>query len=347
MGRRRRSGPPAIGLDVGRHSIRMARLGWAGEQPSLGRLGQTVTPAGLFDAAGWLQSPDALAECLRQLAAEVGLTGCPTILGLGGPLIHARPVSLPDDGTVESALAAANGALALPANEYRATLHPLGDTGQGLLVAAPQRLLDDLVGAVERSGLDPVVADLSGFGAVYVLAAQLSDGLPRLIGDWGAGGVTWSRLVGDVVTDMVYVEGGGAAQTTALRVALAADAPTADRLKCERISLDAAHDESETVPESEAAVNSVRLVVEQALAPAVAWCRETPPAEVLLHGGASQLRGLVGAVARQCGVPARLISPFDAFGAEVRQGLPAALTRESAEFVNVLGLAWRPIRVEG
>jgi len=196
MGRVRRSGPPAIGLDVGRHSIRLARLSRAGVTPSLGRLGQTVTPAGLFDSAGWLQSPDALAECLRQLAAEVGLSGCPTVVGLGGPLVIARPVELPEDGTVESALAAADDDLPLPAGEYRVTLHPFADGTRGLLVAAPQRLLDDLVGAIERAGLDPVVVDLTGFGAVYVLAGQLADGLPRVLGDWGAGGVTWSWLVG-------------------------------------------------------------------------------------------------------------------------------------------------------
>ncbi len=348
MGRVRRSGPPAIGLDVGRHSIRLARLSRAGVTPSLGRLGQTVTPAGLFDSAGWLQSPDALAECLRQLAAEVGLSGCPTVVGLGGPLVIARPVELPEDGTVESALAAADDDLPLPAGEYRVTLHPFADGTRGLLVAAPQRLLDDLVGAIERAGLDPVVVDLTGFGAVYVLAGQLADGLPRVLGDWGAGGVTWSWLVGDEVQEMVYVPGGGEAQTTALRVALAADLPTADRLKRERLSLSEADDESATIPESEAAVRSLRQVVEAGLEPVVAWYRAAPPpVEILLHGGAAQLRGLAGAVARACGVPARVVSPFDAFDVELRAGLPAALVRESAEYVNVLGLAWRPIRVEG
>lgn len=348
MGRVRRDAPPAIGLDVGRHSIRLARLGRAGGQPSLGRLGQTVTPAGLFDAAGWLQSPDALSECLRQLAAEVGLSGAETILGVSGPLVQARPVDWPADGTVDAALAALDGRLPLPVGEYRATLHPVGDGTQGLLVAAPRRLVDDLCGAVERAGLEPVVVDLSGFGAIYVLAPQLADGQPRVIGDWGAGGVTWSRVWGDEVREMVWVPGGGEAQTIALRVALAADLPTADRLKCERLSLDGDVGEAEAVPESEAAVRSLRQAVEAALEPLLTWCRgDGAPAEVLLHGGAARLRGLAAAVARFCGVPARVVSPFEAFSSEVRQGLPAALVRESAEYLNVLGLAWRPIRVEG
>ena len=348
MGRVHRMGPPAIGLDVGRHSIRLARLGRAGDQPSLDRLGQTVTPAGQFDAAGWLQSPDALAECLRQLAAETGVVGCPTILGIGGPLVYVRTVPTPPDGLVATALEAANGDLPLPAAELQATIHPLSDEGQALLVAAPRKLIEDLVGAVERAGLDPVAVDLLGFAAVYVLLDQLADSQPRILGDWGSGGVTWWRLQGDEVREMSHLPIGGEAQTTALRVALSADLPTADKLKRERLSLAAEDDESETVPESEAAVRSLRSVVESALQPAVAWCsRDDQPVEILLHGGAARLRGLPALVAEQCGVPCRLAEPFESFDSTIRATLPASLTRESAEFLNVLGLAWRPNRVEG
>jgi type IV pilus assembly protein PilM len=351
MGRVRRMGPSAIGLDVGRHSIRLARLGWAGSQPSLDRLGQTVTPAGQFDAAGWLQSPDALAECVRQLAAETGVSGCPVILGVGGPLVWTRTVPLPAEGGVQAALEALNGDLPLPVSELHATLHPLSgevDPPQALLVAAPAKLVSELVGAVERAGLEPEVVDLLGFAAVYALLEQLHDGLPRLVGDWGAGGVTWWRLRGDEVRESVYVPGGGEAQTTALRVALSADLATADRLKRERLSLLPEHDESDTVPESEAAVRSLRQAVESSLEPVLSCCRaDDPPVEILLHGGAARLRGLSAQVAAECGVPARVAEPFQSFGQEVRATLPASLTRESAEYLNVLGLAWRPIRVEG
>jgi type IV pilus assembly protein PilM len=338
-------GERLIGLDVGTTAVRVAEVD-LGPRPVLRTVGQvSLPPAATRD--GEVVDPDVVAEAIRQLWRETGLTHKTVRVGVGSPRVVVRVVELPamPDADLEGALRfQAQDYVPLPIDEVVLDFHVL-ETFTGpedspmarvLLAAGHRESVGNLLAAVTAAGLRVSGVDL--------LPLALIRGIGSGTGPPGSAEAIVS--VGAAVTTVVVheaglprlvriVAGGGAALTEAVSRDLGVSPEAAEAVKR------GAHPDEElraragTVVEHHVAtvVGSIQGSLEYYLSQTEA----APVERMLLTGGGSLTPGVAEGLAHTLGLPVergRLPDGLDAGDASLKR-----LESPEAELAVAVGLA--------
>lgn len=328
--RSRRRAPGRLGLDIGRHSLKLAQLE-PGDPPRLVTIGRTATPAGLYAADGYLTALEPLVEAVARLVDDLGLRGAEAQLAVGPPALALACVE--PDPTLDESLDDL-GREVLWSSFI--DVEPLfasaaGADGRLLLAGLPRRLADELVLAVESAGLVPVGLD----AAPLALCAALAPAGPLLIGDLGAGGTSWLWTVDGELLEMAWTGAGGAALSRALADRLGMNLAAAESYIAEGWSASAPPE-----PAAEAVSSWLDRLCEPLREP-----RRIDPSGVLLAGGTALWPGLAEALCDRLGLPVAVADPLA--GVVTDESLPEPVRAASAGFALALGLARGAVEAEG
>ena len=205
------AGRTAVGLDIGTSGVRAAELSFGKGVFTLQRFGQVALPAGAV-RDGEVVDTAAVAAALKQLWAQARFSSKRVVVGVANQKVVVRQVDLPwlpTDELKKSLPFQVQDYIPIPVEQAILDYHPIEElvddngvrTLRVLLVAAARDMVTSMLDAVTRSGLDPVMVDLTPFAVLRSLAA---------VEEVGMSGVPAEAIVevGASVTNIVVHQGG-------------------------------------------------------------------------------------------------------------------------------------------
>lgn len=308
-----------VGLDIGTSALRAVELVMDnGSKPSLEAYAQVGLPQGAI-VDGEVRNAVQVSTALRRLWREGGFKTTQVHLGVAGLRAITREMELPPLPPDEL-----NAAVSLQAEDV--VPFPLDRTslastvisrtvdGEGMplirvLVAAAHRdLIDGVVTAVEDAGLEPVAIDLdtAALSRAFTLPGSATE--PEAVVSVGAGLTMVVMHHGGMLQFVRTIDIGGDAMTRAVSGAL--DIPFADaELTKRRLSLPGTQDPT-ALAAVERVVDELAAEIHNSIRYYSALPGRTPPARVLVTGGASRTIGLLGKVAQGLDLPVLEASPL-------------------------------------
>ncbi|MHB8328259.1 MAG: type IV pilus assembly protein PilM [Acidimicrobiales bacterium] len=312
--------PQVVGLDIGTSAVRAAELELGSGAPVLTAFSQVGLPPDTV-VDGEIQDVTAVADALARLWRNGKFTSKSVVVGIAGLRAITRELDLPwvTDDEVDSAvrfqseevIPFAPEKTLLSAQVLGEASAPDGTRTRRVLVAAAHKdLVDGVVAAVERAGLQVAGVDLVSSALVRALVdpKQLSE-QPEAIVNVGAG----------LTVVVVHQEGrpqfvrtlgtGGNAATTAIAQAL--DLPVSDaelvkrRLDDSTPQLQTA--QRATVPVVDELVTEIRNSIQYF----TSLPGRSPITRVMVTGGGARLPGFVDRLQAQVRVPVVGASSFE------------------------------------
>ena len=179
----------AVGLDIGTDHIRLAQLRPSGGGFALQRYGVIGLPLGSV-VEGEIVDADAVGTAIRDLMRSVGLrSGASVAAGVSNQKVVVRLIDLPymDPAELGGAIQyQAQDYIPIPVEEAILDYQVIGDymtssdehMMEVLLVAAQRDMIDQLVSAVDHSGLKLSIIDVTSFAIVRGLLGVSPEVLP-------------------------------------------------------------------------------------------------------------------------------------------------------------------------
>lgn len=337
-----------VGLDIGTSALRAVELVMDnGGKPSLEAYGQVGLPQGAM-VDGEVRNAIQVSDALRRLWREGGFQTTRVHLGVAGLRAITREMELPPLPPEELDAAVtlqAEDVVPFPIERTSLASTVISRTvdGEGMplirvLVAAAHRdLIDGVVAAVEDAGLEPVAIDLdtAALSRAFTLPGSATE--PEAVVSVGAGLTMVVVHHGGMLQFVRTIDLGGDTITKAVSAGL--DIPFADaEVTKRRLALPG--------PQDPTALAAVARIVDE-LASEVhnsiryysALPGRTPPARVLVTGGASRTVGLMTKVQHGLDLPVLEASPLS-FVDVSRLGISPTDSEEINPTVAVpLGLA--------
>ena len=308
-----------VGLDIGTSALRAVELVTDnGSKPSLEAYAQVGLPPGAI-VDGEVRDAAQVSAALRRLWREGGFKTTQVHLGVAGLRAITREMELPPLPPEELHAAVslqAEDVVPFPLDRTSIASSVISRTvdGEGMplirvLVAAAHRdLIDGVVAAVEDAGLEPVAIDLDTAALSRAFTLPGSPTEPEAVVSVGAGLTMVIVHHGGMLQFVRTIDLGGDTFTRAVSGAL--DIPFIDAEATKRrLAVPGQQD-----PTALAAVGHVvdELVAEiqNSIRYYSALPGRTPPARVLITGGASRTVGLVGKVQQGLDLPVLEASPL-------------------------------------
>jgi len=331
----------AIGLDIGTSGVRAAEVSLRKGVRTLERFGQIALPQGAV-RDGEVVDPAAVALALKSLWANAKFSSKRVILGVANQKVIVRQATLPALPLAElrrSLPFQVQDLIPFPVVDAVLDFHPLdhveGPDGarmvRGLLVAASREMVTNLISAVQRAGLTPVMVDLNGFAALRSLARP---------DDLGMGaGVEALIDVGSSVTNIVVHQGGVPRFVRILRMG-GQDITDAvvTRVGIPQAQAEAIKQTGGQPDDAPAAAGALEVAtaafveeIRQSLNYYLSSEGSTPVDRLLLTGGGARLAGLVERVHGATGVPVQRGAPMSAL-----QVGNTGLSREQLDSIDPL-----------
>ncbi|HEY5505913.1 MAG TPA: type IV pilus assembly protein PilM, partial [Coriobacteriia bacterium] len=179
----------AVGLDIGTDHIRLAQLRPSGGGFALQRYGVIGLPLG-SGVEGEIVDADAVGTAIRDLMRSVGVrSGANVAAGVSNQKVVVRLIDLPymDPAELGGAIQyQAQDYIPIPVEEAILDYQVIGDymtssdehMMEVLLVAAQRDMIDQLVSAVDHSGLKLSIIDVTSFAIVRGLLGVSPEVLP-------------------------------------------------------------------------------------------------------------------------------------------------------------------------
>lgn len=328
-----------VGVDIGSASIRAVEVRSPDKRPSIVKYAEVPLPEGSVRRGEVLEIAT-VATALKRLWANGKFSTKEVVLGMGGPRVLSRDVSVPRASLAEireSLPFHVQDLLPVPVNEALLDFYPIsegvGETGpvvNGLLVAAIKEAVTANVAAVTRAGLRPVGVDLIPFALVRGLVPP--SGARGLVAIVSVGANTTNVvLVQDGVPQFVrIIPSGGDDITRALVQRLQLSPGQAETAKRE-LGLTQSPLRPEHRPAAEVIfevageqVNAIRNTLSY-------YLNSKPGAaieRIVLSGGGAQLQGLSRALADLSGIP---VVPAEPVGGASLPREKARTTREQQD----------------
>lgn len=202
----------AVGLDIGGSAVRAAHVGLSGSQPTLDAFGQVALPRGSV-REGEISDVATVSQAISQLWKRAGIRKKKVVVGVASQKVVVRPVDLPYMSVDEL-----KGALQFQVQEYipmaaedavldfQVFEEYVTENNERmmriLLVAAQKDMVNLVVEAVQRAGLDPIGVDVTPLALVRSVGARA--------GALGATAGVGEAIVdvGSDITNIVVHEGG-------------------------------------------------------------------------------------------------------------------------------------------
>jgi type IV pilus assembly protein PilM len=308
-----------VGLDIGTSAVRAAELEFGSGKPKLVAFGQVgLPPEAIID--GEVQDVAAVADAIRRLWHNGRFVSDSVVVGIAGLRVITRELDLPwvPDAEVESAVRfQSEEVIPFPVDKTILSTQVLGDntaddgsvTRRVLVAAAHRDLVDGVVSAVERAGLNVQGVDLVSSALVRALAdsSHPSDE-PEAIVSVGAG-LTVVVVHQEGRPQFVRTIGTGGSEATAA-IGAALDLPVAD---AELIKL--------RLGDGSAQAQAAEYAVQACIQGLVGEIRSSiqyfaslpgraPIVRVLVTGGGSLLRGFIPQLQAQVRIPVQAVSPL-------------------------------------
>ncbi|HEY3379402.1 MAG TPA: type IV pilus assembly protein PilM [Armatimonadota bacterium] len=164
-----------VGIDIGSHSIKVVQVVSTRNGYALMRAGSTLTPVEAVKQ-GVVEDRFAVAESVRRLLQDLGITSPMAIAALSGPSVVVRQVQLPampEHQLRKSIYWEARNYISFPVEDSLLEFQILNTHTQDgipqmdvMLVAAPRELVDSRVAALEQAGVEPIAVELEPFALI-------------------------------------------------------------------------------------------------------------------------------------------------------------------------------------
>jgi type IV pilus assembly protein PilM len=229
-----------VGIDIGSSSLRAMELKNTGGKPLVVRYHEVSLPEGSV-RRGEVLEPKAVAAAMKLLWSKGRFSSKNVVLGLGGPRVMARELTVPKASLLhirEALPFTVQSSLPIPAANALLDFYPisegltdLGPVVNGLLVAAVKEAVEVNVEATLRAGLRPVRVDLIPFAlARAILPVDQSPGMKALV-SIGANTTNIVITVDGVPQLVRIISSGGDDVTRAIVARFSLDWEKAEQLK--------------------------------------------------------------------------------------------------------------------
>lgn len=311
-----------VGIDIGSHSVRAVEMKNPDKtKPTVLKFHEVPLPDGSV-RRGEVLEVATVADALKQLWATGGFTTKNVVLGMGGPRVLSRDLSLPKAPIAqlrESLPFHVQDMLPVPVNEALLDFYPIsefeseaGMMVKGLLVAAIKDAVSANVEAVTQAGLRPAQVDLIPFALARALApARSKPGLSAVV-SIGAN-TTNVVIVLDGVPQFVRIIAAGGDDITRALVSRLEIAPG----EAESFKRDFGLNSSGVSVEKRPAAEIVYEVAGELLTSirnTLSYYVNTTPGSalqrVIVSGGGSQMPGLVQAIGEWSKIPVEIAEPL-------------------------------------
>lgn len=338
-----------VGVDIGSRAVRAVEVtGYDTAKPTIVRQHEIALPDTSV-RRGEVLEVGTVTTALRRLWANGRFSTKDVVLGLGGPRIFARDLSVPKAPLAqirESLPFQVQDLLPVPVSDALLDFYPIaeepgehGPAVRGMLVAAIKDAVDANVSAVLGAGLRPVHVDLLAFALTRALAPRRTAQGRDVLVSIGAS-MTDVVVVDDGVPHFVRtIPNGGddVTRTIAARLQITPEqAEAAKRL----VGMGGPMLRAEDRPVLEViyeVVGELLGAIRSTLSYFGSAKPEEMPRRILLSGGGAQLIGLPNALAEVTGLPVVVAEPFSAVSRSRSAGAVDAGTQHA--FTAAYGLA--------
>ena len=337
-----------MGVDFGSKTVRAVELKNADRaKPVVVKFAEVSLPEGSV-RRGEVLEVSTVSTALRRLWAAGKFSTKDVVLGMGGPRVLSRELSMPKAPLVQMREALpfhVQDLLPVPVADVLMDFYPISETQDeqgpvvhGLLVAAIKEAVAANVDAATRAGLRPVQVDLIPFALVRALAVSTpTRGLTALV-SMGAD-TTNVVLVQDGVPQFVRIIPAGGDDITRALVTRLELAPTQAETVKRELGFNPASPERMPVSEiiyevGGEQVNAIRntLIYYTNGKPGVAIDR------IVLSGGGAQLAGLAKALTELTTIPVISEVANESFAPHEHSGRATRANRESMSTAFALAL---------
>ncbi|OGD79924.1 hypothetical protein A2368_02525 [Candidatus Collierbacteria bacterium RIFOXYB1_FULL_49_13] len=215
-----------IGIDLGNSSFKAIRT----NGNKVEAIGLVVNPVGKIVAETDAEMVK-LAETMKKLMTEVGMTAGQAKITLTDSLTYSRVISMPVLSNAEVASAIhweAEQYIPMPLEEVELSFDVLSrpdkKTGQErmdvFLLACPKKVIASVLNMCARVGLEPTIIETEMVSAARAMIAKKILMGASMICVCGASSVTLGLFKGDVLTFVYRLSGGGMAMTRAISTTL-------------------------------------------------------------------------------------------------------------------------------
>ena len=322
-----------VGVDVGSSAIKVVQLGGSGGKRTVEAMGLGVNPVG-----GWGETEAqklSLAEAIRKTVGDAGIKLKRVRVALHEALVYTRVIDMPplSEAELSSALSwEAEQYIPMPLSEVNLDWQILGSREMTdsdskalkrrrmavLLVAAPKKLIDKVVGVMQLAGLDPVgletdmlaltraVVPFDWFDEAHHKSAQ---GKPILVCHLGAAGTEIGVVEAGQPVFIFATATGGTGLTRAIAGGLKLDFAQAEQYKRTYGLLDDPLEgkiRQVLMEPMTMIVNELKRAMSFYVAHAQV---AVPMKQLILSGGGAQLPGLGGYLAGQLNLEAMTANP--------------------------------------
>lgn len=215
-----------IGIDLGNSSLKAIRINGS-KVEAIGLVVNPVSKLVLESDAEVLK----LAEALKRLMAEVGMSPGQAKLTISDSLTYSRVISMPVLSTAEVASAIhweAEQYIPMPLEEVELTFDVLSKpekkTGQErmevFLLACPKKVIGSVLNVCSRVGIEPSVIETELVSAARAMITRKVLMGASMLCVGGASSITLGLFRGDVLMFVYKLSGGGMAMTRAISTTL-------------------------------------------------------------------------------------------------------------------------------
>ena len=330
-------------IDIGASAIKIAQIKKEGDQLRLTNLGLTKTPGvGLSSEAD--KDLLAIAEAIKKLKTESGITSLEVISSLSEANVITRVIDLPamTEEEVGQALKwELEEVVPIPLDESNYDWQIVKKTNSALSVlvaVAPKTLVAKYLKIFEMAELKPVALETEVLALVRALKS-VGTGKTKLIMDFGAKSVSSVACRDDEVILTRSVPLAGEAMTRSISTGFSLEQEVAEEYK-KAYGLTG----NELEGKIKDALQPVIKPVFDEIAKITEFIKEKRKEAIemiVLSGGGANLPGLSEEVARQTGLDVQIANPLAAIKCD--ENLIKAVKDKSSSFTIVLGLAMREL----
>lgn len=341
---------PALGLDIGSHSIKIVELSNNGTSPTIRCVGRAlVPPRAIVD--GSIKEPDKVTDVLKVLLDNLRPKVKYAATSISGYSVIVKKIMVPyqDEGEIESNLIfEAEKYVPFEIEEVYVDFHALDGghkTSSGteiFLVAAKREIVDEYAAIIQEVGLSPAVVDVDAFalGNAFEGAFGLLNE-PIVLVDVGAQKTNINVVLQGAslfARDMVF---GGAQLTESIQEATGLEYVDAERIKI------AGSEDVAIMKEVTSVCDELCGAWALELKKAIDFYKansstETYPTRLYISGGSAFLKGLDMLFNDIIGLPVKMLNPLHGF--TVDYGIePEYISSVAPQMAIATGLALRSL----